>query len=243
MSIMQIQPPYARRSTLASAHDDTRPSAPAAGDKRLAWEPRTAANGNAAKGSRRDYFENLYRTSRDPWNCEGSYYERAKRGTMLAALPEKHYGDVLELGCSNGALSVDLAGRCDRLLAVDISETALDYARQRDYPRGNVTFLSAELPREWPQGDYDLIIISDLLYFLSRTEIRQLARLAAGSLKPSGECVLVDWRGETGLPLSGAEASACFVEALGVQGRFMQVINEKHDGYVLEIYKAAKPLY
>ncbi len=69
------------------------------------------------------------------------------------------------------------------------------------------------------------------------------ARLVAEDLNPGGECVLVNWRGETGLPLSGEEATDCFLETLEQKSHVSATVNEKHDGYVLQVYRAEKPLY
>lgn len=240
MSIIQVQPPSGSSRASASTIGDTAQHNRSEKRQRWSWIGRTLKQPKeipANLGARKEFFDRVYRADRDPWNCEGGYYERAKRGTMIGALPRKHYGHALDLGCSTGALECELSRICDEVLGVDISEVALEHARHRDYANGNVDFVTADLPREWPEGRYDLIVLSDILYFLSTGEIRQLARLVVRSLNPSGEFVLVNWRGETGLPLSGADAAACFKDTVAEVGRFSQVVEEAHDGYVLEIFK------
>ena len=64
------------------------------------------------------YFEALYAAAPDPWDFEGSDYERGKYAATLAALPQPRYARALEVGCSIGVLTALLAPRCDRLLAV-----------------------------------------------------------------------------------------------------------------------------
>ena len=59
---------------------------------------------------------------------------------------------ALEVGCSVGALAVDLAGRCDALLAVDSSRAAVELARRRTAGIDHVDVRQARVPDEWPDG-------------------------------------------------------------------------------------------
>lgn len=59
----------------------------------------------------RVYFEELYRSNNDPWGYDYHWYEARKRQICLALLTRPHYERVLEIGCSNGHLSVYLAQR------------------------------------------------------------------------------------------------------------------------------------
>ena len=77
-----------------------------------------------------DYFEDLYATNIDPWKFASSEYEREKYAQTLAALPEASYGRALEVGCSIGVLTYQLASRCQYLLAVDAARAPLEEARQ-----------------------------------------------------------------------------------------------------------------
>ena len=54
-----------------------------------------------------------------------------KRQICLALLTRPHYERVLEIGCSNGHLSVYLAQRAARLLCIDVSKQAVQLASQR----------------------------------------------------------------------------------------------------------------
>ena len=73
---------------------------------------------------RPEFFERLYAAEPDPWGFETSAYERAKYDATIAALPPGPISTALEVGCSIGVLTERLARRCDRLLAVDVSEAA-----------------------------------------------------------------------------------------------------------------------
>ncbi|WP_411701383.1 bifunctional PIG-L family deacetylase/class I SAM-dependent methyltransferase, partial [Conyzicola sp.] len=77
------------------------------------------------------YFDDLYGRHDDPWGFTDRWYEERKRAVTLASLPEQHYGSALEVGCSIGVLTSELAGRCSALLAVDVSRAAVEAARAR----------------------------------------------------------------------------------------------------------------
>lgn len=79
----------------------------------------------------RVYFEELYRSNNDPWGYDYHWYEARKRQICLALLTRPHYERVLEIGCSNGHLSVYLAQRAAHLLCIDVSKQAVQLASQR----------------------------------------------------------------------------------------------------------------
>lgn len=140
-----------------------------------------------------EHFERLTRESADPWNYETSAYEQAKYRRTLAALPERT-GRTLELGCSVGVFTAMLAPRCESLLAVDFSPTALARARRRLAGAGNVEFSRRLLPEQTPAGPFDTIACAELLYYWSESLVREgLVRLER-SLAPGGTLVAVHWR-------------------------------------------------
>jgi ubiquinone/menaquinone biosynthesis C-methylase UbiE len=58
-----------------------------------------------------------------------------------------------------------LAQRCSRLLAADISEKALRQARERCANLHQIEFQQLALPRELPDGGFDLIVLSEVGYY------------------------------------------------------------------------------
>jgi trans-aconitate methyltransferase len=123
------------------------------------------------------YFDDLYAGERDPWEFETSAYEQAKYDATLAALPRPRYRRGLEIGCSIGVLTARLAGRCTGLLAIDVSEKALDAARMRCRTLPNVAFENTSVPAEWPAGTFDLIMLSEVVYYLDAGDVSRLPRL------------------------------------------------------------------
>ena len=160
---------------------------------------------------RRAVFDRLFADGGDPWDLEDSGYERAKRAATLAALGQRRYRSGLEIGCAFGLLTQGLAQRCERLLALDVSDLALARARDKLAGEDHVAFRRAEVPRDWPEGWFDCLVWSEVLYFLSAGEIRQSSAAAWQALEPGGVCVLVNWTGANDLPVDGEEAAELFI--------------------------------
>lgn len=162
------------------------------------------------------YFDGLYTGGDgDPWQFATSPYERTKYAATLAGLPRPRYRRALEIGCSIGVFTRELAGRCDAVLGLDIAAPAIEAARARCRDLPHVACEQAIVPRDWPAGSFDLAILSEVIYFLDRADMERLAARIADCLEPGGDIVLVHWLGETDYPLSGDEAADGFMAALG----------------------------
>jgi predicted TPR repeat methyltransferase len=140
-----------------------------------------------------EYFDKLYSASDDPWSLASRWYERRKYAVTLASLSRPRYRRAFEPGCSIGVLTEQLAARCDSLLASDISAAALASTCAR-VDSGVVETAVMRVPDEWPQGRFDLIVVSELAYYLSLDAVDVLVGRCAGSLTPDGELVVVHWR-------------------------------------------------
>lgn len=139
------------------------------------------------------YFDALY-TQPDPFQYRQRWYEARKRALTLACLTHERYARAWELGCSNGVMTAALAPRCDALLATDLSAAAVDMARASTQAFTHVRVAQAEHPREWPEGLFDLILISEVGYYLPADALAALANRLRGSLRPGGLLVGCHWR-------------------------------------------------
>jgi 2-polyprenyl-3-methyl-5-hydroxy-6-metoxy-1,4-benzoquinol methylase len=162
-----------------------------------------------------EQFEALYAADPDPWNFAASPYERAKYTLTLNAIPKLRSRSALEVGCSIGVLTRLLASHCDSLLAIDAAQAPLVEARRRCADLPGVRFEQMFVPEQWPGGVFDLILLSEVVYYLSREDVGRLAANVTRSLAPDGSVILVHWTGSTDYPLSGDEAVALFIERMG----------------------------
>lgn len=179
------------------------------------------------------YFEDLYAADPDPWRFATSDYERDKYATTLSTLPKEHYGSALEVGCSIGVLTRELATRCDALVAIDAAATPIEAARERCADRPGVRFARMTVPGEWPEGRFDLILLSEVVYYLDAGDVRRLARRVEASLAEGGDVLLIHWTGLTNYPLSGDEASKIF---LGEVAGFTTLLRqERHEQFRLDL--------
>ncbi len=138
------------------------------------------------------YFEQIYQHP-DPFQYRDRWYEARKRALTLASLPRQRYRNGWELGCSNGVLTAELAARCDALLATDLSAAALAEASVSTQAHANVRLQQASHPDQWPQGQFDLIVVSEVGYYLSPQDVVTMATQLRGSLADDGLLLACHW--------------------------------------------------
>ena len=68
-------------------------------------------------------------------------------------------------------------------------------------------------PGEWPAETFDLVLFSEVLYYLTPEGIAQAARLTCEGLRPGGVVLLVHWFGPTDGSVPGDEAVRLFASA------------------------------
>jgi len=139
-------------------------------------------------------FDALYQRP-DPFGYATRWYERRKRDLLAAMLPRPTFQRAWELGCSTGALTRLLAPRCGRILGTDVSPNAIHQAIAAGVP-ANVAFECSVQPRQWPTGRFDLIVFSEVGYYLDLDTLQMVARRMADSLDrdAAGGLVACHWR-------------------------------------------------
>jgi LmbE family N-acetylglucosaminyl deacetylase/SAM-dependent methyltransferase len=194
------------------------------------------ATGAPAESLTADFFDDFYAGSTDPWGFETRWYEARKRAVTLAALPLARYGAALELGCSIGVLSRDLADRSDTLLATDINAQALAVAHTRLAGLPGVTVEQRALPAEWPAGTFDLVVLSEIGYYCSPADLAVLLERCRQSLRPGGALVACHWRHPVGeYPLGGDDVHAALAALPGLDRTVQHVERD----FILEVYEPA----
>lgn len=161
------------------------------------------------------FFDDFYAGNPDPWGFATSDYERDKFAATLAALPRERYRSAFEVGCSIGVLTQRLAPRCDRLLSIDAAAAPVEAARQRNAAAPQVEIRRARVPEQWPEERFDLILLSEVLYYFGTEDLAEIARLTVASLDSGGTVALVHWLPATAYPMGGEEAVGIFLDFCG----------------------------
>ena len=180
------------------------------------------------------YFRDLYDADPDPWQFASSPYEASKYAATIAALPRPRYRRALEVGCAIGVLTRQLAARCDRLVATDVAPAALVRARERCRDFDHVEILDAAVPGDTPDGPFDLVVVSEVGYYLSADALSRFERQLHERVSPGGHVVLVHWTGETDYPLTADDVH----DAFAAPG-WRLVSEQRHATYRLNVVERA----
>ncbi|WP_425294960.1 SAM-dependent methyltransferase [Mycolicibacterium vanbaalenii] len=143
------------------------------------------------------YFDRMYAESADPWHLQARWYEQRKYAITTALLPYPRYRHAFEPGCSVGVLTEKLLDRCDHVTSTDISVGALDATHRRLLARGmrdRVTLLRGSLDQPWPAGPFDLVVLSELCYYLQPELLREVLDREVPRLGPAATVVAAHWR-------------------------------------------------
>ncbi|MEU4354775.1 class I SAM-dependent DNA methyltransferase [Streptomyces virginiae] len=141
------------------------------------------------------HFDKAYRARTDPWGTLHKASEREKFADTASLLPAGRFGSALEIGCGVGALTRLLAPHCDALLATDCSGAAIEQARGHCADLDGVSLATLRVPEDLVEGeaDLDLVVMSEVGYYLSDADLRLAARRIGARLRPGGHLLLAHW--------------------------------------------------
>lgn len=168
---------------------------------------------NQYDGYSESYFDALYKDNTDPWQYKTRWYEKRKRDICLAILPKSQYNNAIELGCGNGVLSELLAQRCLALVSIDGNQRAVQLAKARLAELSHVKVIQGVIPNRlltlkdavieaYPLSDststnkspFDLIVISEILYYLPPNDIDTVIAWTEQNLAIGGTLLCCHWR-------------------------------------------------
>lgn len=222
---------------LHAAHDEPEPAAQAEAPAQASPDARTHVLAPAGPESQdgagslgEDFFDSFYEGKTDPWGFESRWYEERKRAVTLASLPRRHFRAGLEVGCSTGVLTEALAGRCGTVLGVDIAEAPLVSARRRLGDR--VRFERLTTPEEWPVGEFDLVVLSEVGYYYGPDDLAVMLRKAVASLAADGVLLLCHWRHPVAeYPLGGDDVHRTARAVTGLD----RLVRHEEEDFVLDV--------
>ena len=183
-----------------------------------------------------EYFEKVYEASDDPWNFQTSEYEAGKYKATLSALPREKYENAFEIGCSIGILTKMLADKCKNLFSVDVSEKALEQAEKRCRNLENVRFQKMQIPEDFPVANFDLILVSEVGYYLSKADWKKAMTKIYEHLIEKGQVALVHWTPFVhDYPQSGDEIHDSFTEF--AENKMRKLSEKKAEKYRLDVWE------
>lgn len=188
------------------------------------------------------YFDRMYATSADPWQLQERWYERRKFAITLALLPHPRYRHAFEPGCSVGVLTEQLARRCDHVTAADIVPAALDATHHRLSRAGGrrrVTLLRRSLDEAWPSTDFDLVVLSEVGYYLNASALREMLDRELPRLTNGATVVAAHWRHRVpDYPMTGDRTNDVIAATPGLY----QIGGYRDDDVAIDVFDTASPV-
>ena len=157
-------------------------------------------------------FDRLALLDEEGWTSNNHYHN-----LLLKHVPQ-NCEHALEIGCGTGAFARELARRCGRVVALDLSAEMIRVARSQSNELDNLEFQLADaMSWDFPQSHFDFICSIATLHHLEQRELFMKMRDA---LRPRGVLVVLDLVESNGLVERIQD-----VIALGVSGSLRLIYN------------------
>jgi len=181
-----------------------------------------------------EHFIGMYLAKPDPWDNATTWHNKRKYAVTMASLPRERYRSAYEPGCAIGVLTRLLADRCDEILAVDCVDEAVATAREQVRDLSHARVEAATLPADLPAATFDLIVLGDLLYYLSADDLEAVLEGLVQRLEPDGDLVSVHFRDrQTGGNYDGAAVHAALAARPGLD----RVIHHEDEWFLLDVLR------
>jgi LmbE family N-acetylglucosaminyl deacetylase len=226
----------AKHRALGRHRSQTAPLSAAAGDEAV-LSPEMVAHFERdfecfiidAPAASSEYFDDLYENDDDPWRLAERFYERRKRDLVLAALPRERFVRTFEPGCATGLLTEQLAARSDAVVAWDAAAAAVRQARHRLRDHDHVEIGSHRIPTDWPDGQFDLVVISEVGYYCP--DLDELADRIRGGLTRDGVVLAVHWRHDA---VDHPHTAQAVHDAIGA--RLIRIVAHVEADFLLDVW-------
>ena len=110
-------------------------------------------------------------------------------------------------------------------------------AAERTAAHRHVDVQQRALPRDWPEGQFDLIVLSEILYYFAGPDLGQVLSLAVAALRPGATLLAVHWRHPVAEhPRSGDNVHA----ALAARPELTRLAEHTEPDFIAETYLAGQ---
>jgi SAM-dependent methyltransferase len=185
-------------------------------------------------------LDKWYNNTIDPWQFDSNPYERSKYEYTLHLLNGRVYSRALEVGSAEGVFTELLSPLCEKLIAMDVSSAAVERARERLSRTENVSVIKASLPHEMPEGKFDLIVVSDVLYYFPKDVLIALIGQLAARLKLGGVLFALHYLGDIKMPVSGYDVHELLKQHMPFEVTHNETVSttgQKEAGYTITIFQ------
>jgi trans-aconitate methyltransferase len=176
-------------------------------------------------------FEGLIEPDDDLRQPAAPWYEKRRREILMASLPLRRLGRVLEIGCAGGLVTAELSQRADTVTAIDSDPAAVQSAR-RFVPGDDVRFAVGRMPEDWPSGCFDTVVLSEVGCELSPADLDRVIEL----IEDSTEGCLVACHSRRYVPEHTQTGDAVHRALRAMAGWETTVAHEERD-FVLEVFE------
>lgn len=139
------------------------------------------------------YFELKYLRG-NPYRVEANPLEIEKFNHAFDIMKEKRYDNILEIGCGDGYLLERYSPLSDRVLATDISGSALKMAKERLRGEKHIEFRQFDLIKDDIDEKFDLVICSEILYYFTLDQLKTVVPKILNYLKKNGNLLSIHIR-------------------------------------------------
>lgn len=189
------------------------------------------------------HFEDLYTGDPDPFGLGDRWYERRKMEVVMASLASDRYQYIWDTACGTGHLAALLATRTERLLATDASPAACRLTADRlaghEHVRVGVHLLPAP-PADAP-GDqrFDLVVLSEVLYYLDEQDRAAAVRTVTAASDPAvdAEVLAVCWRAHPSDASVSGEQSLQELDLALQATDWLSVVRHEDQDFVLRSWR------
>jgi ubiquinone/menaquinone biosynthesis C-methylase UbiE len=129
-------------------------------------------------------FDRIALLTGETWNHNAHYH-----GYLLRQMP-KRCRQILEIGCGTGDFSRLLAGRAEKVTAIDLAPQMIRLARERANLYPNIDFVEGDvMAYQFPDNEFDCIATLTTMHHLPfEATLRRIRK----ALKPGGVFVCLD---------------------------------------------------